>query len=183
MLLGSQSAYHRYGDLYYYLALTVIFVSLKFAFSHMQTDNLRYFLMPLDKIVTLATNSNSRYITGQGYYHQQFNILIDKSCSGFNFFILCFTMLGAVLIQRTNNQDPRRRSLLGLFITAYILSIFVNSARIISSLFLQSMDSTFSFMRSALLHQAEGIFIYLCFLIIIYSIFNSILPHRATDHE
>src|SRR5688500_15337695 len=78
------------NNLPYYLIAAAIFILLKFAFNLATHDELLFLLQPTDKLVELMTGSRSEYNTQQGYLHEELNILVDKSCSGFNFWVLSF---------------------------------------------------------------------------------------------
>lgn len=76
----------------YYLTAVGLFILLKFAFTLADNEDLFFLLKPTDILVGLLTGSRSVYLQDSGYFHEQLNILIDKSCSGFNFWALCFLL-------------------------------------------------------------------------------------------
>jgi hypothetical protein len=55
------------------------------------------------------TGSHSVYISDKGYYHDNLNILIEKSCSGFNFLLLCFCMLTLTTKHNQKRQKNDRQ--------------------------------------------------------------------------
>lgn len=172
----------NWRDFAYYLAIAGVFVAMKFIYSGLSTDELRFFLLPLDRLVGLITGSTSVYIAGQGFYHPSFDILIDKSCSGFNFFALCFIMLGFLSVRYFKHTRHRIIAILAFFFLACILVTFVNGARILTSIFTGAMSATSAYRQDALMHEAEGAFIYLFFLIMIYTLFNFILMKKDKVH-
>ena len=166
-------------DLPFYLAIAGIFIVSKLVFSQVSTDDMRYFLLPLDGLLALATNSGSLYLPAQGFYHAQLNILIDKSCSGFNFFVLCFAMLAFLSVRHFAGGRQRVIAMVTCLGLAYALAMFVNGARILASVLLQRIGNPLGYQHTELTHQMEGTFIYLFFLIVIYAVFQFLLTRRA----
>lgn len=152
----------------YYLITAGVFVLLKFLFTYASSDELIYLLKPTNFIIELISNSDSQYLTKKGYYNKELNILIDKSCSGFNFLMLCFIMLVFLIVEKVQSKTIKAIALPVLFLTSYLLTIFVNSSRITLSILFQNLESQYSFGEISWLHQLEGSFVYLFFLVIIY---------------
>lgn len=166
----------------YYLLIAGSFIITKFVYTHLTTDDLQLFLLPLDKIITLFSGAGSEYLPEQGYFYSSLNILIDKSCSGMNFFLLCFMMLSFMTVQHLSHWRYKFYALMVCALVAYLSAMFVNSARILTSIMLQQLDVSGSYVATALSHQAEGVFIYLLFLILIYAIYQIILSRKVNHH-
>lgn len=167
--------------IYYFIAIA-IFILLKITYTISDNNDLTFLLKPTDKLIGLVTNSTSLYSAERGYFHGQLNILIDKSCSGFNFWILSFLMLYFLTLKFLHNKIQYRLLALPAILTCtYVLTIFVNTSRILFSVFIHKVGTNFTGVNSNWLHQAEGTFIYLGFLIIIYLGFdlllNTLKPH------
>ena len=81
----------------YYLIAIGLFVLLKFWIGTFDNDQLQFLLKLTDKVFGLVTGIHSDYNSESGYFYDKFNILIDKSCSGYNFRItsynVCYTKL------------------------------------------------------------------------------------------
>ena len=154
----------------YYLSATVIFIFLKFLFSYISSDGLLFLLQPTNYIIEVISNSESRYIYQQGYYNNSLNILINKSCSGFNFLLMCYLMLVFLIIGKLKKPACKAVSLPILFLFSYLLTLFANSSRIIMSIMIRNLGFEFSGINTSWLHQLQGGFVYLFFLISIYLI-------------
>lgn len=152
----------------YYLISAGIFILFKFIFIHASSDDLTYLLQPTNFIIETISNSNAQYLPNQGYYNKDLNILIDKSCSGFNFLMLCYLMLVFFIIDKLKNRTIKIISLPLLLLVSYILTIFINSSRIMLSILIHKLELHFLFDNTNWLHQLQGGFVYLFFLIIIY---------------
>ena len=127
------------------LTVIAIFLLLKYAFTIADASDLIFLLKPTNIFVGLLTGSHSVYIECNGYYHETLNIIINKSCSGFNFWLLSFLSFAYLKL-----PIP---TALGC---AYLLTIFANTSRIFASIAMQSRA----------LHEAIGIITYLSFLIL-----------------
>lgn len=173
--------FHK-GDLPFYLAIAGIFMVMKLGYSQCSIDDLRGYLVVVDGLVKLVTNSGSHYLPAQGFYHANLNILINKSCSGFNFFALCFMMLAFMSVRHLRIGRHRITAIAVSLVLAYVLALFVNVARILTSIELQRLGASLHLAQTGLIHQAEGAFIYLFFLIAIYAVFNSLLTKKVRAH-
>ena len=165
----------------FYFTIFSIFIVLKFVFS--KSNSLIFLISPIDKMVGIATNSNSTFIPPGGYYHEKLNIIIDKSCSGFNFWLICFLVLSFLISRYIKNRLYCLAALPALLFISYALAILINSLRIIYFVNTQGLRQIFNLSRFSWLHQAEGTLIYLSSLIIIYMIFNYLLNKFRGEHN
>ncbi|NRB47421.1 MAG: exosortase K [Saprospiraceae bacterium] len=146
----------------------LLFLLLKAAYSMAEVQHLTFLLAPSSEIVATFTGTGNTFIPDQGYFNESLNILINKSCSGFNFWSICFLM-SYCLLAKPNSSWFRNLILLPLVLgAAYLFTILVNSTRILFSIFLHSADAQLLAVDSPWSHQAEGVFIYLSYLIIAY---------------
>lgn len=152
----------------YYLTTIAICILLKLYYSISDNSGLFFLLKPTDKIIEIVLNSSSQVMNNGGFFHAKLNILIDKSCSGFNFLIITFIMLSFAVSKILNSRTKKVLSFLILLVISYILTILVNSSRILLSVFLNNSVTKLFDYQLSWLHQAEGSFIYLFFLILIY---------------
>ncbi|MDR3265942.1 MAG: exosortase K [Tannerella sp.] len=167
----------------YYLTAITLFLLLKFGFTFAGNDNLAFLLKPVDKLVCLITGSSSVYFPDRGYFHDQLQIVIDKSCSGFNFWLICFLMLTFLLLKQAGKPVQKGRILPLALAGAYVFTIFVNTSRIIAAVVIQNQAIHFLPAKIYLiLHQSVGIVVYLTFLILIYFLIEKYLNKRQS-HE
>lgn len=165
-----------------HLAALVIFVLLKLAYTQADTDDLAFLLKPTDWLVSLTANSPSGYQPESGYYHADLNILIDKSCSGFNFWILCFLMLSFLALGYFTQPVRKLATLPVALLAAYALTILANTSRISIALLLQHQSPGFSQHHPGWFHEAQGIFVYLSCLIGTYLAAESALTQLTRPH-
>lgn len=168
----------------YYLTAAGLFILLKFTFTLADNDNLIFLLKPTDTLVGLLTGSHSVYLADKGFYHDQLNILIDKSCSGFNYWVLCFLVFTYPAVKYLDKPLQKMLSIPGIFVGAYLLTIFVNTSRITASVVVQTQAEKFLPVKlHSILHEAVGIIINFSFLILTYFLTEKFLNHRHHHHH
>lgn len=167
----------------YYLIAIGLFVLFKFGFTYANNDNLLFLLKPTDKLVGLLTGSNSIYISDKGFFYNQLNIVIDKSCAGFNFWVLTFLMLTFLGLKYFDSNIKKLLAIPLALIGAYFLTIFVNTSRIFASIVIQNQMSDFLENQKHIIHETIGIVTNLTFLILTYFIIDRILIKKIHNAE
>ena len=166
-------------NIYYYFSAVLLFVILKFLHSFASNDVITLLTKPTSAIITLITNTSSVYNSNTGFYIEKLNIVIDKSCSGFNFWILCFILCFYILLKSMRTTAFKVLLFPISLIIAYLVTLFVNTSRILISLFIEHKTN----LHYKWLHQAEGIFIYLSFLILFFFIINYLQAKYLKNYE
>jgi exosortase K len=149
----------------YYLTAVGLFILLKFGFKLADNNDLTFLLKPTDKLVGLLTGLHSVYLPASGYFHPHLNIMIDKSCSGFNFWILCFLLYTYLTVNHFDKNLSKILTIPSSLIGAYILTIFVNTARIFVTIVVQTQTKNIIQNHQHIIHEAIGIITYLSFMI------------------
>ncbi len=165
---------HINKNIPYYLVTVGLFILLKFGYTLADNNSLTFLLKPTDKLVNLLTGSHS-YYTDNGYYHEKLNILIDKSCSGFNFWILCFLLFTYLIIKYFEKPLYKILTIPTVLVCSYLLTIFVNTSRIFASIVVQNQTKNILLNQQHLVHETIGIFTNLSFLILVYYLIEKIL--------
>lgn len=165
-------------DIIYYFIAAVLFVLLKFGYTLSDNNDLIFLLKPTDKIVGLLTGSHSIYLPASGYYHEYLNIVIDKSCSGFNFWVLCFLLFTYLTVKHVEKTLSKILTIPTALIGAYLLTIFVNASRIFASIVVQTQTKNIFLNQQHIVHEAIGIITNLTFLILAYVLIEKFLIHR-----
>lgn len=162
----------------YYLFTIILFIIFKFAFTFADNDNLTFLLRPTNNFVELLTGSQSVYHSDNGYFHDELNILIDKSCSGFNFWLLSFLMLTFLALKHFDKHIYKALVIPTMLILAYFLTLFVNSSRIFTSIIIQNQTNHLLNNGQHIIHEAIGVITNLSFLILAYFITEKLLLNR-----
>jgi exosortase K len=159
----------------FYLTAVGLFVLMKFGFTLADNNDLTFLLKPTDKLVGLLTSSQSVYLSDNGYFHEHLNIIIDKSCSGFNFWMLAFLLFAYLTVKHFNNFVHKLLSIPTALFVAYMLTLFVNTSRIFVSIVVQSQTKGIFMNDQHIIHEAIGITTNLTFLILAYVLLEKIL--------
>lgn len=168
----------------YYLTTLGLFILLKYGYTLADNDHLIFLLKPTDKIVGFLTGSHSMYISDKGYYHDSLNILIEKSCSGFNFLVLCFCMLSFLFLKYAERSIAKLSTIPFALVTSYFFTILVNASRIFVSIIVQQQANNFLPARPHLIiHEAVGVITNLTFLMLIYIISEKFLSNKYQNEK
>ncbi len=165
-------------NLPYYLFAIGLFVLLKFVFTLTDTDDLIFLIKPTDRIIGLLTGAQSLYLKGTGYYYEQLDVVIEKSCSGFNFLLLCFLSLVFASVKYFQTTMHKIIAIFCALSGAYFFTILANSSRIYASLIIHHQSIGFIQNNQSIIHQVVGIINNLFYLILIFLIVEKLLKHR-----
>ena len=165
---------------YYFIAVG-LFILLKFGFTLADNNDLIFLLKPTDKLVGLLTGSHSIYLPVSGYYHEHLDIIIDKSCSGFNFWVLSFLLFTYLTLKHVDKTLSRILTIPTALIGAYLLTIFVNTSRIFASIVVQNQTKNIFLNQQHIVHEAIGIITNLSFLILAYVLIEKLLIHKRQN--
>ncbi|OUJ72908.1 exosortase K [Hymenobacter crusticola] len=162
----------------YYACLLGLFCLLKVAYIQASSTDLYMLLAPTNYLVELTLGSTSVFEPTVGFVHPSLHISIDKSCSGFNFWAMCWLMLSVAAVQqRLRLLLP---VLLALPLVSYALALLINTSRILTAILLRRMLP--STQHYEWLHQAEGAVLYLFSLVLIYLGFVAMCSYLHTRY-
>ena len=168
----------RNRNMPYYLIAAGLVVLLKYLFTIAENDSLFFLLKPTDKFIEVLTGTKAVYLANSGYYHEKLNIIIDKSCSGYNFWLICFVMLTYLFLKYSDKNMRKFLAIpIALFIS-YLLTLFVNTSRIFASIIIQNQTKSIQENWQHIIHESIGIITNLTFLIIAYYITEKYINHR-----
>lgn len=165
-------------NLFPFVLISLIYIFLKYLFTIATPDHLQFFLKPLSLILGFFTSDVGQHIVDQGYYHEKTHILIDKSCSGFSFFLISFLTFNFFLFHSRLPLLKKFLVVLGNLVLAYAFSLFVNGFRILSIFYFQEKIVGLSGISSEIVHEGIGIFLYLFFLIFSFLFIQKFLEQR-----
>lgn len=166
-------------NIFYYLTAIGLFLVLKFSYTITDNNYLFFLLQPTDRLVGLLISSKSVYFPDRGFYYNDLNIIINKSCSGFNFLLLCFLMFAIVAFNNINLNKQKIVIIPAALVLAYVITIFVNASRIFVSIVLQDQAKHFLPQKSiVIVHETIGIVTNLSFLIVIYILLERLLKKQ-----
>ena len=162
----------------YYSVAILLFVALKFGYTFADSNDLAFLLKPTAKLVELLTGSHAVYLEDRGYYYEIPNIMIEKSCSGFHFWILCFLVFSYLGLKYFQKPLHKILTLPTAMLLGYLLTVFSNTSRIFASIMVRNSTIIFFPEKQYLLHEIVGIITNLSFLILAYYLIEKFLKHR-----
>jgi exosortase K len=98
---------------------------------------LLFLLYPTDWLTGLLMGSTGIYSPENGFFHERLNIMIDKSCAGFNYWVLSFLLFTYLEVNHLKNNKEKALALLFALLGAYFFTIFVNASRIVVTIIVQ----------------------------------------------
>jgi exosortase K len=167
------------GNIPYYLSAVGLFVLLKIGFTFADNGDLTFLLKPTDRLVGLLTGSQSVYLADYGFFHfhGQMNFVIEKSCSGFNFWVLCFPVFAYLGLKYFDRHIHKALTVPAALLCSYLLTVFVNASRIVASLVVRNLTVGFFPGRQPLIHEIVGITTCFTFLVLVYYLIEKCLKH------
>ena len=166
----------------FYFAALVAFICLKAYHRMAGVDEFALFIFPVSKIIEFLTGAEASYIIGEGYYFQSLDVLINKSCSGFNFCLISFLLFTFLFVSHFEKPIKKVGALLSSILLSYVLTVVVNASRIYALIVLQDMRVSFFIADQDILHQCVGIITYLTFLVLTYLAIERFLNKRTNSH-
>ena len=162
----------------YYVVAILLFVLLKFGYTLADYNDLAFLLKPTAKLVELLTGSQPVYLSDNGYFYDQLNILIGKSCSGFNFWILSFLVFSYLGLKYFDKHLLKILMLPTALVCAYLLTVLSNTSRIFASVVVRNQTIIIFPDKQYLIHEIVGIITNLTFLILTYCLIEFLLKRR-----
>lgn len=169
---------NRKNFIFYALTLLIAFF-LKAFFSNAATDDLNLILHPTSQVVNAITASSFEYVVGKGYAMEGSSVVINKTCSGINFFIIAFTMAAFMGIAAFENIRGKIWSLILCVGCGFVLTVLVNGFRISAAIFFLERFHSFDFITFPLSHHVQGILFYFSFLVIYFIGVRELIRRKA----
>jgi exosortase K len=162
------------NGIYYFLILLTAW-GLKYHYSRAGSEALVWVLAPTAGLVELISGTQFENEAHTGFVSQGNRIVIAPACAGINFLIIAFCM-GAFSGLHAFERHRSKLYWLGTgLLSAYLLTIFVNTIRIIVSIYSYNADIQLGWLTAPRIHRLEGIVIYFFFLSLFYMIINNVI--------
>jgi len=170
------------NNIYFFGFAFAVFLGLKLLLKNFDTQQLYFLLMPTAEIIEILTGSQSVFIENEGFYFSSLDTLINKDCSGYNFWLLSFLVFSFLLIRFSRSNVIKLLSVPAALLAAKVFTFFANSSRIYASVVLQKQNIFSGFISESRLHDCIGIFMNLFFLVAVYWLLERILI-KFFDYE
>ena len=179
-LTATKMKFSTFDTLFYGISLTLTF-ALKLFYSTCETQQLLFILSPVTWLVELFTGRDFSYRSGLGYLNIDNAIVIGKGCAGMNYLIIVLCMLSFTVIKAYSGIKNKAAAFIILSVASYLLTIFVNAFRIISSMLVLDLKIFDNLISRDILHKSVGIFSYFFFLLVIYSVTLKIIGKASVE--
>ncbi|MCH5248835.1 MAG: exosortase K [Lachnospiraceae bacterium] len=170
-----------------YLMALLISAVIKYFCRVTDSDALKWILTPTARWVSVLSGIPFEYIPHMGYVNHYHRFLFAPACSGTRFMLLTFLMCIFSFLYQI--EDRRKGYLWFVFsaVFAYVTTIFVNSLRIIASIYipirLEARNLIDGWLTPDRLHTLIGTGIYFSSLLIIYMLAGFIYRHMFIKSE
>ena len=154
----------------FYVMTLLIALGLKYHYSRAGSGELVWVLGPTAGLVEHISGIQFDSEANTGFVSREYRIIIAPSCAGINFLIMVFCMAVFSGIHVIKHLGSKLLWLAASLVCAYILTITVNTLRIIASIYSYSADIYLGWITPARVHRLEGIVIYFFFLCLFYMI-------------
>src|SRR5437763_3562934 len=112
------------------IAVLVTAAGLKAWYSLAPVNDLWIVLTPTTWLVELVTGETFRFESYSGYVNADHTFLIAAACSGINFWIMAFLMLGVLRLWSARERAVRWWNIPGFLLIAYLTTLIANTVRI-----------------------------------------------------
>ena len=168
------------NGIFYLLALLIAF-GLKYHYSRAGSGDLVWILGPTAGLTETVSGIKFENETNTGFVSQGYEFIIAPACAGINFLIMAFCMAVFSGIHVVKSPGSKLLWVSASLVCAYVLTIAVNTLRIIASIYSYRADIYVGWMTPARVHRLEGIVIYFFFLYLFYMIIIKTIQRIRQD--
>jgi exosortase K len=161
------------------IAVVAVACTIKLWYSLSNVNDLWWILTPTTFVVELLTGEEFWFESYAGYMSTDHSFLIADSCSGVNFLIMAFLMLGLMQVRRAMSGSVSWMFIPAVLAAAYFSTIVANTVRITAALRAHRMSPEMIWINPEQLHLIEGIFIYFGFLLFLFIVAEQIENARS----
>ena len=166
-------------NLPFFILVFVIVVWLKIFNNIATNDELLFLLQPTNFFIEIWSGEYSFYL--DGYNFETLGIVINRSCSGINFFIISFSLFAISSFFYCHKIWQKIFMIFVALSIAYFVTIFATVSRILVYLVIYPAKYYLPSIATENFHQLEGSFIYLFLLVGFYLILDKILKRCQNE--
>jgi len=144
-----------------YLLTVVVAIGLKAHYSRATVSDLSWILAPTAGLVGWVVKQPLRVDPDLGWLPPDGSFVIAPACAGVNFLILVFGLCTLGFAHRVRSARQRGAGLLLVMAAAYLLTIAVNTVRIVIAVGLYQADVYAGWLTPERAHRVAGTVVYL----------------------
>lgn len=164
----------------------IIFILAKFWYASAELNDILFLITPTNFFVEIFLGTKSTFQENVGFVFENHQFIINKSCSGFNFWMISFILFTFLTIKNATQRYIILLAIPNALFLAYLLTILANSSRILASVVFQLALLKDSIFSQEVLHEVIGVSTNVTFLILAYLFGEKIIQARINnlkDHE
>lgn len=170
-------------NILFYSSLIVFILILYTSITYAKTEQLSFLLFPVAYIVEKVFNSPLYYQEGVGFVYESMSVIINKSCSGATFWMICFSMLSFSFSGKIKKIKDKYLFIIGSFALSYFLTLVANVSRIIMAIQLLRFKVSQTPQIERILHQWVGVLVYCVYLWGIYIVCLKLIKGGEENEE
>ncbi len=162
------------------LLVVLIFLAGKYFYSLSTLDDVLFLVKPTTILVEGLLGVPSTFMANEGFYFSQYQIIINRSCSGFNLALIIFLMFTVIIYRRGYPLGLKMALLPMALLSGFASTVLINGFRIFSLTVLKKWEYTYPILQTHIFHEGMSILINLCYLITLYILVDKTtksLPH------
>lgn len=144
---------------------------------------LLFLLAPVASVIEKVFNTPFYFQENVGFIYEPLYIVINKSCSGATFWIICFSMLSFSFAGKREKLKNKYFLCMFFLLISYIIALFANTSRIIIAVQILQLEAVRNTPIERVLHQGIGVVVYLVYLWGIYITFTKLLKVGKENEE
>ena len=141
---------------------------MKFLLQTFEVYQFKILLLPTKILVEFLTGAHSVFTPNSGYYFPELSMVIDKSCAGYNLWLLFFVLISFLIVKYSKTKKMMFFAIPISLVSGLVLTYFVNASRIFTSVVFQEKIEDWTSLSGRLVHESIGVLFNLFFLILVY---------------
>ncbi|MCG8569566.1 MAG: exosortase K [Spirochaetes bacterium] len=155
-----------------FLLVILALMGLKILYHQGEVELFQWLLLPVAIIVTSIKGIPFQFFSHIGYVNYEEMIVINKSCSGLNFFIISFSLALFTCFPYQKRPIAYFKYLIVFILSAYFLTIMANINRICWAIDTVHLGTHYQYLigKESWTHEGQGIIVFFSYLLVYYFI-------------
>ncbi len=167
-----------------YVPVLFVFIVMNAVLPLLSLNDLLILLKPVSSLINLFTGNHPVFIKDYGFHFSDLNIVIGASCSGYNFWALCFLLIAASFLKISKANFSVWIIIPLAILLSYVLTLLVNTIRIMISIYTQEIgDIVLTKRPHFLIHEITGTLVYVFSLFLIFLLISSFQKQISNNNE
>jgi len=157
------------------MLISILVIVFKLWYRSATISEVDFLLAPTNWVLSQVLGVKATFEATLGYFYPSYNMVVDKSCSGGNFFLLSVIIILYVQSSHTKNYVGLIKGVVLGILGGWAYVILANVSRICSIIILNNIGAD----HYQWTHEVIGGLIYLCMLCLLYALATTIVSRSA----